>query len=1582
MKRIYIIITTIIVFTSIIKAENIEWNPTGDQIIYRNRTNLMIDWKSKHDADLIIRYEQSDYNGYSNNKIIPYKTEITKDDINFGGDFIFTDWSFKSNITTKYDASIKIQEDDSKLWITTAFPYLYKNEPINMFYFFNWYISHEYFYIFSDSKAPTIFQIGNYEFFNSSKNSAYKMYSKKGITQYIEKCDITTNSYYNAIKSSNTADIIFKGMIEKQRSSNSTWINFTIRLANYEFHDLKLNDFSSGGINYVFENKVIKQAFYPSDGIIDITDMLKDDNINKRYNEIYPLIQIEGASNLCYKNGDRIMLNLGNATHSKSGYKNTVTFKLFDIDYKFHFYCYSEPEQIDINNKTFEKNLSEIAGGKISIIGLSSIIENYYENSDDNLYMEIGQLNSSNAEVKIDEVDLISYTITSDIAKNYKDYDFYYKISYDKDSNKFVKGNFTLRIHDDRFDISLNNTTFCADKTVLDLKNILEITPKKATVPPTLNNLQNVKYLVGTSVINNGMYYLKDAGNITLKFKYSYKQFGEKEVNLDFTVNALPQIPTEVMPELINDDEINIDDVLPLSPNTTKTVKEQSTSYIKNSNYISASPIPSSTTINFEYILTDNTNFCTDSKFFSIPVKKLNYKTVHSNIYLSTQYIDLKELDDDDLQEDIQNNKLQFYVGKYTSISDLVEENKISDFDYKIATKELYEKSGGNLYSNKVIDCYITAVYENPNNYGNPTKHLFPIALKIKDNSFKIKFNESKTYEFNETADGESNSIVNLTEYLIKEFNADDLDLTNGIWKETKRIGAEKSINIQSGQLELKSYIDSLVVEYSITNATGWKETIEASFKIHQLPRFEFKNIAALCYDLKLELGDKIKLGNGCVEGDGNWDGEGVSNGIFNPHFLTVGNHTINYTYINKYGGATSKDIDIQIDSKLPATAKFYDLPETCAKAGKINLRDYVNTNEGTGSFQGTGVVGESFDPKIAGPGLHYLKYIIEDEDNPQCNYEIVKSIYVNESPSFSVVNLPPMYIDTQKIDLINYINTNGTIQSITGNGIINNVFHNLFVAEGSVNKITVTLLSSNGCATVEEFNITSQAKLPSGFVMNQIHDACQNDPKLDLTKIINFNDGNVSFSSEYGTFISEDNFLEFDKSNIDGKNKVIATYKKNGFSIKKEVEFYIHPTSKLEIYSLPPIQYKGQKIYLQDYVNYKGGSFDGRGIYQDTMYADKLDKVNSNNNEFTYIYTNTEGCISQASETAEVEAQIPIELMGFSEFPSLCNTSEKVDLFNYINPLLKTENVEFKGIGVKDEHYLDPRIMRTDIKNYISAKYSEENFSESFYTYITITKSLEVTIDTYNMPTLCKDTQTIDLMNYVNLKGGTFTGKGVINNKFYNKLVKDLENVEIKYTLPEGEDYLCSSETKFSLNSSAHLTGIDFNSKLILDEYDNNSNLGEYIYFTPSSDKMDSYNWNFGDGFESNYTNPKFAYYMPGTYTVSLEIDKNGCSDKIEKKDYIDIKEMEVGGVKKKLYYIDGKPIESSNDKEIKIYYTYNKIHINSNDVISNVEIYSLSGNKIFNSNYSGTSVEITFNEKGIYFVKTKDKITKIIAY
>jgi gliding motility-associated-like protein len=96
--------------------------------------------------------------------------------------------------------------------------------------------------------------------------------------------------------------------------------------------------------------------------------------------------------------------------------------------------------------------------------------------------------------------------------------------------------------------------------------------------------------------------------------------------------------------------------------------------------------------------------------------------------------------------------------------------------------------------------------------------------------------------------------------------------------------------------------------------------------------------------------------------------------GIFTPSLATVGTNVVTYLY-GGAGCAQTATAAISIERFVPATITGTINP-ICLPTNTINLSTALTTSTlGVGVWSGAGVIGNAFDPNVAGPGTQILTY-------------------------------------------------------------------------------------------------------------------------------------------------------------------------------------------------------------------------------------------------------------------------------------------------------------------------------------------------------------------------------------------------------------------------------------------------------------------------------------------------------------------------------------------------------------------------------------------------------------------------------
>lgn len=148
--------------------------------------------------------------------------------------------------------------------------------------------------------------------------------------------------------------------------------------------------------------------------------------------------------------------------------------------------------------------------------------------------------------------------------------------------------------------------------------------------------------------------------------------------------------------------------------------------------------------------------------------------------------------------------------------------------------------------------------------------------------------------------------------------------------------------------------------------------------------------------------GDSALL-TGAIPGSGIYSGAGVSGNYFLPWIAGAGNHTINYTYTDTNGCSNICTFEILVhDVPVLDCGPALDI---CINADTFLLTH--STLPSGGSYSGTGVSNNYFNPALAGIGTHTIMYEITDTNN--CIVFCTFDINVHDLPQITVSSNSPV---------------------------------------------------------------------------------------------------------------------------------------------------------------------------------------------------------------------------------------------------------------------------------------------------------------------------------------------------------------------------------------------------------------------------------------------------------------------------------------------------------------------------------------------------------------------------------------------
>lgn len=222
----------------------------------------------------------------------------------------------------------------------------------------------------------------------------------------------------------------------------------------------------------------------------------------------------------------------------------------------------------------------------------------------------------------------------------------------------------------------------------------------------------------------------------------------------------------------------------------------------------------------------------------------------------------------------------------------------------------------------------------------------------------------------------------------------------------------------------IKWFYNNAVVGYGPTYATGQTEIGEYRYEvtqsntsceslrrvvilnISQAPEAEFFEIDPVCVDAPV-----FTLTQGFPVG-GTYFGPGVVNGglDFDPSLAGAGVHELGYILTNDYDCADTAYQSLQVHA-LPEIT-FGELPSSCINSLPDTL---VALPEG-GTFSGTGVTGNIFDPVAAGQGTFDITYSYTDP-NTGCFNSAMQQITVNTFPVFNLADTSTCGMHTITLD-------------------------------------------------------------------------------------------------------------------------------------------------------------------------------------------------------------------------------------------------------------------------------------------------------------------------------------------------------------------------------------------------------------------------------------------------------------------------------------------------------------------------------------------------------------------------------------
>ncbi|HOM04937.1 MAG TPA: T9SS type A sorting domain-containing protein, partial [Candidatus Kapabacteria bacterium] len=261
--------------------------------------------------------------------------------------------------------------------------------------------------------------------------------------------------------------------------------------------------------------------------------------------------------------------------------------------------------------------------------------------------------------------------------------------------------------------------------------------------------------------------------------------------------------------------------------------------------------------------------------------------------------------------------------------------------------------------------------------------------------------------------------------------------------------------------------------------ATGCDNYCEFEITVNPLPVVTAPNDIFVCADAP-----QFTLSGGLPQG-GSYYLNGVAVTTFNPSNVNPGVYEIEYRFTDDNGCTNSDYFTITVNPLPEITVEDF---EVCASAPSFELNIATPTG---GTYSGTGVSNNTFNPSVAGLGNHVITYVYTDANG--CTNSAEFTITVVPTPVVTVPDDMIVCIDANPVTLSGATPVGGIY---SGNGVVNGVFYP--AQAGAGNHIITYTYQSVGCTVSGTFTI-SVKPLPE-ITIPSYEPVCVLDNPIDLT--------------------------------------------------------------------------------------------------------------------------------------------------------------------------------------------------------------------------------------------------------------------------------------------------------------------------------------------------------------------------------------------------------------------------------------------------------------------------------------------------
>jgi len=417
-------------------------------------------------------------------------------------------------------------------------------------------------------------------------------------------------------------------------------------------------------------------------------------------------------------------------------------------------------------------------------------------------------------------------------------------------------------------------------------------------------------------------------------------------------------------------------------------------------------------------------------------------------------------------------------------------------------------------------------------------------------------------------------------------------------------------------------------ITYTYTDGNGCLNSASSNITVNSIPVVTLASISPVCVNAS-----PVTLTGGSPAG-GTYSGTGVSGGIFNPSIPGTGKTSITYTYSSASGCQSSASTNVTV-SAIP-TVTLSALSPVCQTASAVTLS---GGSPSGGTYSGTGVTGNSFDPATSGVGTFAITYSYTNANG--CSSTAQSTMVVNAVTTASMSTPDAVCDNTSSFALTTGTPSGGTY---SGTGVSSNNFVPSVAGVGTTT-ITYTYTNAQGCASTATASQVVNAA-PT-VTLGSFTNLCSNAAAITLA------DGSPTGGTFSGNGVSGTTFTP----SVAGAGTTSITYSytnAQGCTATANSPIEVDAAPSVTLSSITPLCINSPAITLTN-GSPAGGTYSGTGVIGNTFTP-----TNAGTTPLTYSVTAANGC-SNSSQTNIVVNSLPV--VTLSNFGTVCINGSPVTL-------------------------------------------------------------------------------------------------------------------------------------------------------------------------------------------------------------------------------------------------------------------------------------------------------------------------------